>query len=67
MGGPFWAEPLHDPAWISAILQHVQVRCNGRHLIALARSGISTFLTTVALQLSWNLDCSKHMSHDPGA
>jgi tRNA G26 N,N-dimethylase Trm1 len=26
MGGPFWVEPLHDPAWIAAVLASVKVR-----------------------------------------
>lgn len=26
MGGPFWVEPLHDPAWIAALLASVKVR-----------------------------------------
>ena len=25
MGGPFWVEPLHDPAWITALLASVKV------------------------------------------
>ena len=25
MGGPFWAGPIHDPAWISGILASIDV------------------------------------------
>jgi tRNA (guanine26-N2/guanine27-N2)-dimethyltransferase len=24
MGGPFWAEPLHDPEWVQGLLQQVR-------------------------------------------
>ncbi len=24
MGGPFWAEPLHDQTWVQAILKSVR-------------------------------------------
>lgn len=24
MGGPFWAEPIHDPAWVAGLLQQIQ-------------------------------------------
>ncbi len=26
MGGPFWAEALHDPAWLAGLIQAVDVR-----------------------------------------
>lgn len=26
MGGPFWAEPLHDPAWLAGLIEMVDVR-----------------------------------------
>ena len=25
MGGPFWAEPLHNMKWVQGVLQHVKV------------------------------------------
>lgn len=25
MGGPFWAEPLHNMEWVQGVLQHVKV------------------------------------------
>jgi tRNA (guanine26-N2/guanine27-N2)-dimethyltransferase len=26
MGGPFWAGPIHDQAWIQALLAQIEVR-----------------------------------------
>ena len=26
MGGPYWAEPIHDPAWLQGVLAAVKVR-----------------------------------------
>lgn len=26
MGGPYWAEPIHDMAWVNGILKSVQVQ-----------------------------------------
>ena len=26
MGGPYWADPIHDMAWVNGILKSVQVR-----------------------------------------
>lgn len=42
MGGPFWVEPLHDPAWISAILASVKVPC--RRLGAKFLAGNASFV-----------------------
>lgn len=25
VGGPFWAKPLHDPAWVQGLLTSIQV------------------------------------------
>ncbi len=24
MGGPFWAEPIHDPQWVAGLLQQIR-------------------------------------------
>lgn len=26
MGGPFWAEPLHDPEWLQGLIEIIDVR-----------------------------------------
>lgn len=26
MGGPFWADPIHNMEWVQGVLKHVQVR-----------------------------------------
>ena len=26
MGGPFWAEPLHDPDWLKGLIEIIDVR-----------------------------------------
>ena len=25
MGGPFWSQPIHDPAWVKGVLQILEV------------------------------------------
>ncbi|EFN59063.1 hypothetical protein CHLNCDRAFT_29505, partial [Chlorella variabilis] len=47
MGGPFWAEPLHDPEWVAGLLD--QVRRDKENLPAFDK--LHSLLTTVGEEL----------------
>ncbi|KAK9808261.1 hypothetical protein WJX73_004388 [Symbiochloris irregularis] len=48
MGGPIWAEPLHDPQWVAAILKSVQEEGASKYP---AHAKVASILLTVSEEL----------------
>ena len=55
MGGPFWAEPLHDPAWVAGLLAQVK-RDKAKCAVAVLRGLHFALVTTACAVL--HLRCS---------
>ena len=53
MGGPYWAEPIHDPTWLQGVLKAVQARahrcaCRCRATLVICSTRFMAFTLTTS-------------------